>query len=51
MTKTNVTRATGGEKKPPEGAVPRFPEIAWRGPFADHHAPSMHVASTRDGCS
>ncbi len=49
MTKKNVTHATGGEKKPPEGGLPRFAEVAWPGPSAGHHAPSVHVAS--DGYS
>ena len=61
MTKNNVPHATGGEKEPPEatdhvapeptGGLPSFAEVAWRGPFADHRAPFMHGASTREGCS
>ena len=63
MENHKISRAVLGEKPAPPVAaeapeapdptsgLPAFPKAAWRGPFAEYRTPSMHVASTREGCS
>jgi len=58
MPKKTIPHTTGGEKKPPEaahhgapeptGGPPPFPEIVWRGPFAEYRAA---MAGTSAGAS